>query len=169
MGYLTAVNGFSYGLTPDHSAATMVQINDLNPASEGYEILLKTQDYGYPTLGFSGLNEDLSSGSANFAWIGSSVSLSGFVLGVWTDKSSVAELSPYGSPLLTQAAMWQRSGNSPNYILTPQWINHDAVWAPTHLVYANNYKFFVICGDPQAMLNSNPRAISTPVQFQFEV
>lgn len=95
MGYLTAVNGFTYGPTSDRSAATIVQLNDRGPASLEYEIglivrasaglwhasvtlllirPLQNQDYGYPALGFSGLSEDLSSGSANFVWISSSVS-----------------------------------------------------------------------------------------------
>ncbi|KAG8910693.1 hypothetical protein FRC01_006185 [Tulasnella sp. 417] len=159
MGYLNAVNGFTYGLTSDPNSATVVsaQLDSLNPG----DISLQTENYGYSVLGLSGNYTSIGSGSRNFAFL---VAADPVPQNSPAQRVSSQSITKGGLPLPTQTAVWSlEDGDS--LIIKPTWINPDGSRAKTTLAYSLYYKNLIVTGDLRALAIWDPLAISTPVRF----
>ncbi|KAG8892413.1 hypothetical protein FRC00_012116 [Tulasnella sp. 408] len=180
MGYLNAVNGYTYGLTSDPNSATVVsaQLDDLNPG----DISLVTENYGYPVLGLSGNYTSMGSGSYNFAFLAAAnpeCYFVKFLLHTYGDsfpkvpKNSPAQqtssqsITKGGRQLLTQTAVWSLEGGD-SLTIKPTWINPNGSPVKTTLAYVPYFKNFIVTGDRKALAAWDLQAISIPVRFTLD-
>ncbi|KAG9046038.1 hypothetical protein FS837_005191 [Tulasnella sp. UAMH 9824] len=157
MGYLNAVNGYTYGLTSDPNSATVVsaQLEDLNPG----DISLVTENYGYSVLGLSGNYSSMGSGSHNFAFLAAANPVPKNSPAQQTSSQSITK---GGRQLPTQTAVWSLEGGD---TIKPTWINPDGSPVKTTLAYVPYFKNFIVTGDSKALAAWDLQAISVPVRF----
>ncbi|KAG8911958.1 hypothetical protein FRC00_005501 [Tulasnella sp. 408] len=157
MGYLNAVNGYTYGLTSDPNSATVVsaQLGDLNPG----DISLVTENYGYPVLGLSGNYTSIGSGSYNFAFLAAANPVPKNSPAQQTSSQSITK---GGRQLPTQTAVWSLE-DSDSLTIKPTWINPNGSPVKTTLAYVPYFKNFIVTGDRKALAAWDLQAISIPV------
>ncbi|TFK50840.1 hypothetical protein OE88DRAFT_1659942 [Heliocybe sulcata] len=169
-GYVAATpNSFGeYQPTLDASAALRVSFGTSSCASSaGYTRLDITAENGisnFPMLGFmtgfANTDNNLGSGSYNYAYLGG-------VTSTPPGSPAVVQPSSYsavaGVPDATESAVWawDRSSNA----LTVQWVNTDGSTPATYLAYVPSANSFAVTGDLGAFTSNFGGADSATFTF----
>ncbi|KZT22496.1 hypothetical protein NEOLEDRAFT_651687 [Neolentinus lepideus HHB14362 ss-1] len=156
MGYLSATaNSYGeYGLTSDASAAMRISFGTSSCASSAvYPELDITAQNGLTTYpltgfitGFSNTDNNLYSGSFNYAYFGGVATETPAGSPAITEPNSFSAASGVSRAVESAVWSWSTSTNA----LTPQWINTDGSFPTNYLVYVPSSVAFALLGDVTA-------------------
>ncbi|KAG8955196.1 hypothetical protein FRC04_009654 [Tulasnella sp. 424] len=164
LGYVAPIGDGLFGVTQDPAGATVIQ-TQLASLQPGNLDLVSPPYGGYPELGFSGLDPNLSPGSASIAYLSGTTSIPKYSPAVSTPDQSFTNGSQ-NEP--TESAIWYLVDVA-TLEISPQWINSNGAAATTYLVYFTKLLYFLLSGDPATVRNVfGEYGANIPIRFNLD-